>query len=171
MLTAWKKGFVCLWKWQWTFIELATTLKNLGAKWLSEKNYFHALWSLVLYQKRQDISLFWSVSSLKSHEKPGILSKFACTILYLIFDIVGRVTCHLNNYNTLLSALDKAVLCALWLNNLYTQFWFLSTYTGSLLSSKLLSKFIAYMQGIELSCTCIYNSSIYYSPMHSRSIL
>ena len=32
-----KKGFVCLWKWQPTFFELATTLKNLGAKWLSEK--------------------------------------------------------------------------------------------------------------------------------------
>ena len=32
-----KKGFVCLWKWRPTFFELATALKNLGAKWLSEK--------------------------------------------------------------------------------------------------------------------------------------
>ena len=32
-----KKDFVCLWKWQPTFFELATTFKNLGAKWLSEK--------------------------------------------------------------------------------------------------------------------------------------
>ena len=32
-----KKDFVCLWKWRPTFFELATTLKNLRAKWLSEK--------------------------------------------------------------------------------------------------------------------------------------
>ena len=32
-----KKGFVCLCKRRPTFFELATTLKNLGAKWLSEK--------------------------------------------------------------------------------------------------------------------------------------
>ena len=32
-----KKGFVCLCKWRLTLFELATTLKNLGAKWLSEK--------------------------------------------------------------------------------------------------------------------------------------
>ena len=37
MLTALKKGFICLQKWRLTFFELATTLKNLGAKWLSEK--------------------------------------------------------------------------------------------------------------------------------------
>ena len=32
-----KKNVFCLKEWRPTFFELATTLKNLGAKWLSEK--------------------------------------------------------------------------------------------------------------------------------------
>ena len=58
------------------------------------------------------VSTLWHVKDLF----PNLIFEglsIACTILYLIFDIVGRVACHLNNYNTLLSALEKAVLCAL----------------------------------------------------------